>query len=912
MDDRNRRDHGPGRIAKAPKVVFELSLPAPDTSAWLVATKLHPPLVRSDTIRRPRLDEALSRSVSTLPLTLISAPAGYGKTTMLAALPRLLPDYPLAWVTLDTEDNDPIRFIGLITVALQRLHPDCGRSVWPWLSGGSAEGSGLKRAVGALINDVLTYLPAPVILVLDDLHLVTEPAVHVALEYLLDHQPPQLHVAVGTRYDPPLRLARMAARRQLAEFRRPDLGFSQDEAHQLLNDTLGLRLSAREVATLQERTEGWPAGLCLLAGPLGRLGTSADRTQFMTAMTQMERYALDFLAEEVLRNLPDDLRLFLMQTSVLPEMTPSACRVVTGREDAAEVLEGLYRQNLTITTITSEADGEPVYRHHALFARLLARQLARELPGELVELHRRAAGAQKTPGRAIAHLLSARLWNQAAQLMVQSGLQLLHRGMAETVRNWYSALPEETQVTHPHLIVLMARCEIHRGDYAAAGVLLHQAREAFISSGDAAGEGDALTSLITLAYQKDDRMAAGALVERALQLPLNPMGQVAARLARAWLHLVDSDWAAIHTDVREALAIPHATGNRSADLIAITYMTAPLAAVPGCLDLAERYSAEASALALPDTAWRLGADELNSWPLLWRGRIPEALARAEAAEALRQRLGGYPFVGTDAAVLLAVLYTARVDLKAAGRAVDTLLQRIEGAPSGKSIFYLHAAGRTLALLGRHPDAQVVHQRLVALRDGVPLTEYLCDHLAGLLALLEGRPTDAAVALGRAAGLEVQLPIAWVGGSARLLQARLLLEQGRAAAALAALSPVLREWEQAGTPGCALLDGPAGLPVLRLASQRGHAVAAAVLSLFAEPAPETAPANGRDALPEPLTPRECDVLKLIIAGRTNRQIGEELYITEETVKSHVVHTLRKLDVTSRTQAAIRGQELGFSN
>ncbi|HYG56605.1 MAG TPA: AAA family ATPase, partial [Symbiobacteriaceae bacterium] len=225
-----------------------------------MATKLHPPLVRSDTVRRPRLEEALGRAVSTLPFTLLSAPAGYGKTTMLAALPHLLPGHALAWITLDAEDNDPIRFVGLLTTALQRLHPDCGRSVWPWLSGGGTEGAGIKRAVGALINDILGCLPDPFILVLDDLHFVTEPAVHIALEYLLDHQPPQLHLAVGTRHDPPLRLARLAARRQLGELRRPDLSFSPDEARQLLNDTLGLSLSATEVTALQDRTEGWPAG----------------------------------------------------------------------------------------------------------------------------------------------------------------------------------------------------------------------------------------------------------------------------------------------------------------------------------------------------------------------------------------------------------------------------------------------------------------------------------------------------------------------------------------------------------------------------------------------------------------------------------------------------------------------------
>ena len=227
-----------------------MSSPNPNTSEWYVETKLHPPLVRSDTIRRPHLEEELCRFVKTLPLTLISAPAGYGKTTLLAALPSLLPDYPLAWITLETEDNDPVRFIGLLATTLQRLHPDCGRSVWPLLSGGAVSGSVMKHAVGILINDIMQHLPEPFILVLDDLHFVTEPTIHVALDYLLEQPPPNLHVAMGTRHDPPLRLTRLAARRQMGELRRADLSLNHDETSKLLNDTLGLSLSAAEVAVL--------------------------------------------------------------------------------------------------------------------------------------------------------------------------------------------------------------------------------------------------------------------------------------------------------------------------------------------------------------------------------------------------------------------------------------------------------------------------------------------------------------------------------------------------------------------------------------------------------------------------------------------------------------------------------------
>lgn len=226
--------------------------------------------------------------------------------------------------------------------------------------------------------------------------------------------------------------------------------------------------------------------------------------------------------------------------------------------------------------------------------------------------------------------------------------------------------------------------------------------------------------------------------------------------------------------------------------------------MPGCLEVTERYCKEVSSLSLPDTAWYLAAQELGTWPLLWRGQTKEALTRAEAAGALRQRLGGYPFIGNDIPVQLCILYLARGELEAAGRAVDALIQRIEKTGRSKRMLQLHAAGRTLALLGRQEEAVSMQQRLAALNDDSLFIRYLRYHLDGLLALLGGREAEAAAALDKAVSLEVQLPMARVAGSARLLQARLLLGQGQYNAAFAAASPVLTEWNNNATLGFALL------------------------------------------------------------------------------------------------------------
>nr|NLJ03505.1 LuxR family transcriptional regulator [Bacillota bacterium] len=216
---------------------------------WYVLTKFAPPMVRAHTVHRPHLDQMLRHSVSAYSLTLLSAPAGYGKTTLLSSLPVLLPDYPLAWISLDEEDNDPVRFIGLLAAALGKIHPRCGQSVLSHLRGGISNRADLRKISAALINDVLHYISEPFALVLDDLHFVTEPLVYNVLDHLLEQSPPNLHLAIGTRTDPPLRLGRLAARGQLGEFRRGDLSLNLEQTRHLMNQILDLDLSLAETRT---------------------------------------------------------------------------------------------------------------------------------------------------------------------------------------------------------------------------------------------------------------------------------------------------------------------------------------------------------------------------------------------------------------------------------------------------------------------------------------------------------------------------------------------------------------------------------------------------------------------------------------------------------------------------------------
>lgn len=854
---------------------------------------------------RPHLEEMLRYSVSHHALTLLSAPAGYGKTTLLASLPSILPDYHLAWITMDDEDNDPVRFIRLLVAALGKIHAQCGQSVAPQITGGINSDIEIKKVMAALINDIVNYVSEPLVMVLDDLQCVTEPTVYMALDYLLEQRPANLRIAIGTRNDPALRLTRLGVQRQLGELRRSDLSLDQDQTQQLLNDILELNLSPSEVAILQERTEGWPGALCLLAGPLGRMDNVEKRVQFVAALNHSEQRVYDFLVEEILHNLPKDVRSFLLQTSILSEINPSVCRAVTGREDSDILLADLYRRNLAIAEISMDIEEEPVYRYHALFKKMLNEQLHRECPNEVAGLHLRAARVQTTPGRAIAHYLSANHWESAIDLIVKYGMEMLYQGMAETIGQWYRRLPKEAQDTNSQLTTLMARSEIHRGDYATAGRLLDKASRSARCVED---EVDLLASQITLAYDANDREKVERYVKRGLTLPLNPVAKVSVGLARAWLHLNTSDWDAVCLHVCDALKAPATANDRRADLIGVTYATAFMAALPGCTSAIEAYCAEVIATAASDSAWYLGAQELGSWISLWRGQLGKARQDVECAQALRQKLGGYPFVGNDLPLLLSIFSLAEGDLESAELSLEQMEERIEKPGRSKVMLHLHGAGRTMALLNRREEALTMLHRLESLDSNYKLTSYLTLHLRGLLAVLKGEEHEVKITLKKAIELEEQLPMAHVGGSARLLWSSYLLESGKASEALAMAKPVLSRWYNASLPGFALMDGPIILPVLGLARDRAVPGASSMLELFSGDLVWSRKRDQQSS--ESLSPREQDVLKLLVEGCTNLQISTRLHISPETVKTHVSNIFRKLEVCSRTQAAIRGKELGF--
>ena len=433
-------------------------------SAPILATKLYIPPPRSKIVLRPRLIERLNEGLSSgRKLTLISASAGFGKTTLVSEWVAGC-ERPVAWLSLDEGDNDPTRFLTYLVAALQTIaRANIGAGVLGVLQ--SPQPPPTESILTALLNEITT-IPDNFILVLDDYHIIDSKPVDNALTFLLEHLPPQMHLVIATREDPPLPLARLRARGQLTELRAADLRFTPAEAAEFLNQMMGLNLSAENIAALEARTEGWIAGLQLAA--LSMQGRS-DAASFIKSFTGSHHFILDYLVEEVLQRQPEHVRNFLLQTAILDRLSSPLCDAVTGQEDGRGMLEALERGNLFVIPLD---DQRQWYRYHHLFAEVLQAHLREAQPDRVSMLHRRASEWYEQNGLrsdAIRHALAAKDFERAAGL-IELAWPATEDGSIQqaTWLGWVKRLPEELIRARPVLNVWYAYALLGSGEMEAA------------------------------------------------------------------------------------------------------------------------------------------------------------------------------------------------------------------------------------------------------------------------------------------------------------------------------------------------------------------------------------------------------------------------------------------------------------
>jgi LuxR family maltose regulon positive regulatory protein len=429
----------------------------------LLATKLYIPSTRTNLVARPRLTERLEEGTKHK-LTLVCAPAGFGKSTLLSewVLGSLL---PVGWLSLDIGDNEPARFLSYVISALQTVEADVGKGTLSLLR--SSQPVPIQVGLTELVNE-LAAVPHDLALVLDDYHVIENDAIHTALTFLLEHLPPQMHLIIASRTDPPLHLSRLLAGGHLTKLSASDLRFTFEETAAFLNKAMELNISAEEVATLEDKTEGWIAGLQLAALSLrGR----EDASRFVSDFTGTNRHIFDYLAEEVLDSQPENARTFLLQTSILDRLSGPLCDAVTRRGDGQMTLEKLEGANLLLVPLDDERRW---YRYHHLFADFLRERLRRESPERVVELHRRASEWHERNGRAseaIGHAVAAGDFDRAGDLTERLAGEIAGRGQGPALERLLKTLPEEALRHRPRLDILYAA-------YALCGSARFDAAEA--------------------------------------------------------------------------------------------------------------------------------------------------------------------------------------------------------------------------------------------------------------------------------------------------------------------------------------------------------------------------------------------------------------------------------------------------
>ena len=437
----------------------------------LLRTKLHQPQVRSDWARRPRLLKQLDLGLDRR-LTLVSAPAGFGKSSLVASS-LSESDRHATWLSLDEGDNDPVRFWTYVIAAIQAVEQDVGDEARHLIT--SPQLHRADPAIISLLNEI-SELTDDLVLVLDDYHVIEAEQIHKDMSYLLDHQPANLHIVLISRADPPISLARLRAHGQLMEIRAPDLEFSAVEAAILFNDVIDLNLKPEEIEALNQRTEGWVVGLLLASMSLKR---RPSYKAFIEQFTGGDQFILDYLTEEVLGGLPEGHRRFLLRTSILERFCSALCGAVTGNSASHQVLNEIRNSNVFLTPLDG---GGRWFRYHQLFAEVLQALLERHHSGEIEALHLKAAEwfeGEGHHGEAVDHALRSGNMIRARELVLKHWLPVLHRGELATVLRWLDALQDSRSGSGPN--VPLARCWalFISGQSSAIGPHLEQANSAY-------------------------------------------------------------------------------------------------------------------------------------------------------------------------------------------------------------------------------------------------------------------------------------------------------------------------------------------------------------------------------------------------------------------------------------------------
>jgi LuxR family maltose regulon positive regulatory protein len=861
-------------------------------------------------------------------LTLISAPAGFGKSTLVSewlAASKGSPQRAAAWLSLDKGDNDPARFLTYLVAALQTVAAQIGKGVLAVLQ--SPQPPPAELILTALLNEITT-LPHKFVLVLDDYHVIDAKAVDDALAFLLEHQPPQMHLVIATREDPSLPLARLRARGQLSEVRATELRFIPAEAAAFLNQVMGLSLSAEEITALETRTEGWIAGLQLAAISIQG---HTDAASFIKSFTGSHHFVMDYLVEEVLQQQPENVQTFLLRTSILDRLCAPLCDAVLldPSTSGQETLAYLQQANLFLFTLDNERRW---YRYHHLFADLLRQRLHQSISSstrgstrgastgnkieDVDELHIRASQWYEDNGleiEAFQHATAAHDVDRAERLIAGRGIPLHFRGAVIAILDWLGSLPRTVLDARPSLWATYASLLLVNGITTGVEEKL-QAAEVALQGVEADGKvrnliGQIAAARAVLALTRYDPETMLAQSRRALEYlhPSNLFTRSSANWTLGFGYYVQGERAAAGQAYLEAISLSQASGDVFTTILATIGLGNVQEAENQFHQAAQTYRrvlqlAGDQPLQIVHEAHLGLARVLYEWDDLdgaeQHGR--QSLLLAQQYDKVIDR-----FVICE--VFLARLKLAQGDVAGASA---ILAEASRSAHQQNFVYRIPevAAAQVLALLHQGNLVEAAH---LAQTHGLPLSQ-------ARVYLAEGDPSSALAILERLRQQSEAKGLADERLKVMVLQAVALHAQGEQekavnvlgdAVALAEPDGFIRTFIDEGLPMAQLLAEAATRTMMPAYTGRLVAAFEAEKQKSAGEV-EIRPSPRAQPLIDPLSQRELEVLQLIAQGLSNGEIGERLFLALDTVKGHNRKIFDKLQVQRRTEAVARARELGL--